>query len=230
MRKVLEIVAAVLLLLIAVQDSSAAGMVESEIDWLPLNRSEILGILSLAAETDPPTLQTLEEYASERHAAQKTGTTRTKRSEDKLAAFLERMAPDTVWIMYGSKLPFSVTMVGNEEQVHSLRITVPVVNHSAEESGRALEALSNLFVAIYPEAADAAKWPMESLGASWEASPLARKTPLPDPDDVFIRLSAGGVTSSTFGVPPDIVVYDITVREDCIPHVAQGNPFTRGIC
>lgn len=140
------------------------------------------------------------------------------------------MAPNTVWIMYGAELPYWVAMAGNGEKVHSLRVTVPVVNHSAEESGRALGALSKLFTAIYPKRPDAAKWPVDSLGPAWEAHPLARKTPPDNPDDVYIRLSADGITSSTFGVPPDIVVYDITVRESCIPIAARGSPFKRPIC
>jgi hypothetical protein len=51
-----------------------------------------------------------------------------------------------------------------------------------------------------------------------------------DRNDQVIKKTLGGITSATFGVPPDIVVYTITARDSCIPDAKQGNPFDRLIC
>ena len=132
--------------------------------------------------------------------------------------------------MDDSVLSFVTAMAGNGEKVHSLRISVPVVNHSEEESRRVFKALSAVFEAVYPDWPMARDWPVRSAQEAWRNHPIARKTPLADPNDVFVRRSEHGITSTTFGVPPDIVIYTITVRERCIPVREQGNPFTRLVC
>jgi hypothetical protein len=198
--------------------------------WLPLERSALIEVLSQGAEANPPTVQTLDEYLAQKHDASKAEPTPSEKADSPTIAASKRLAPDTIWLVYGPEFPFWVAMAGDGERIHSVRITVPVVNHSAEENDRAFSALSDLFKRIYPQASDADTWPKLSLGAAWNNHPLARKEPLSDPDEVFFRRSANGITSSTFGVPPDIVVYDITVRENCIPAANQGNPFKRIIC
>lgn len=70
MRQFSAVFAAVLLLLIAVETLSAAGTTESEIDWLPLKRSEFVGILSQGAAANPPVPQPLEDYIAEKRSSQ----------------------------------------------------------------------------------------------------------------------------------------------------------------
>ncbi len=199
--------------------------------WLPLERSQLVRSLSEGSGIDRPTLQTLDEYVSDKRTALASNPEELKRFEKRWGETERRLkAEGTVWLLYDKMLPFWAVLAGRGEQLHSLVITVPVVNHSKEESKRAFTALSNLFEAIYPDWNEAEEWPGKSLQAAWENSPLVRKTPSDDHDSVFVRWANHGITSTTFGVPPDIVVYSITAREHCIPAHTQGNPFTRVIC
>ncbi|WP_193371075.1 hypothetical protein [Pelagibius marinus] len=215
------------LLFLSVAGMHSAKAAGTEDTWLFLKRSELVHILSQGSESTPPTVRTLKELLDSHRPAD---TPAAERAESKALAEMERMAPDSIWVMHGSELPFWVTMAGDDERIHSLRILMPVVKHSEEESRRAFETLSALFAALHPGSPDAANWPEESFRTAWENYPLWYKNLLPDPDDVFVRLTTDGVTSSTFGVPPNIVVYDITVREICIPMTASGNPFEHYVC
>jgi hypothetical protein len=58
---------------------------------------------------------------------------------------------------------------------------------------------------------------------------MAKKMPT-DPNDLIIKKKCGDITSATFGVPPDIVVYTIAARDGCIPDAKQGDPLGRLIC
>lgn len=214
--------------------AASSGAAES---WLPLSRSELVRILTQASKGSPLTVDTVEEYVSHLRArldaeAQRSGQSeRAERAEiERLEAAAGLLAPDSVWFMHGPELPIWVIMAGSGERVHSLKITVPVVNHSESESDRVFAALAELFSAVYPDWPEAREWPVQSLQAAWDNHPLARNTPLADPEDVFIRKSFHGVASTTYGVPPDIVVYDVTVRDNCVPSLAKGNPFQRLIC
>ncbi len=218
------------LLLTAALALPAAGAGASEADWLPLKKDALLRILAEGSEDAPPRVQTLEDCLAELRRADTADSRAAARREAHLQAELERLSPDTVWLVSGPGLPFQAVMAGDGERVHSLRIWVPVVNHSEAESKRTFEALSALFATVYPDWADARRWPGESLVTAWNRHPLAREEPLEDLDDVFVRHAASGITSSTFGVPPDIIVYGMTVRNRCIETRAQGNPFERMIC
>ncbi len=90
-----------------------------------------------------------------------------------------------------------------------------------------LRALSGLFKSLYPDWPEAQDWPTASLKAAWDTSPLVTKTMPADPNDQIIKKHLHGITSATFGVPPDVVIYTITAREACVPDVKQGNPFER---
>ena len=198
--------------------------------WLPLSRSELTEILA-GGNADPGSAtRSVDELLREREAAASGGAETAKPGGGWLEAEAARLAPDTLWLLAGPKIPYRVIMAGSGERVHSLRIWVPVVNHSQPQAKQSFEAVTALFTTLYPDWPEARDWYGDSLLAAWGNHPLARKTPLENPDHVFIRHSAEGVTSTTFGVPPDIAIYDITVRERCIAVSAQGNPFERAIC
>lgn len=198
--------------------------------WLPLERSALARILAGASDGDAPAIRSFDDLYAEKREAVAADPAALARLQAGYDQETQRLAPATIWLLFGKNLPYRVAMAGEGERVHSLRIGVPVVNHGEKESAAAFMALAQLFTALYPEWPGAAEWPGQSLAATWDASPLMRKTPLENPDDVFIRHSAHGITSTTYGVPPDIVVYEVTVRERCIPVTAQGNPFKRIIC
>jgi hypothetical protein len=71
---------------------------------------------------------------------------------------------------------------------------------------------------------------MSSLKEAWNIHPLVTKKMPADPNDLIIKKNLGGITSATFGVPPDIVVYTITGRDGCVPDVKQGDPPDQLIC
>ena len=198
--------------------------------WLPLDRAALTGILAEASDGDPPVTQSLDDFYAERRKAAAGNPEALARLQERYDVDTARLGSDTVWLLYGQSLPYWIAMSGDGEKVHSLKVSVPVVNHGEKESKAAFDALTQLFTTLYPDWPEAAGWPGRSLTASWQASPLMRKTPLEDPDEVFIRHAAHGITSTTYGVPPDIVVYEVTVRETCIPSAAKGNPFKRPIC
>ena len=198
--------------------------------WLPLTRPETLELLFQEYGDNPPRSPSLDDMLAALRANPQPNDKNLERAAEAIAAIRARLAPATVWHAVSPDSSFSVYMAGAGKRLHSLRIAVYVVNNSKEQNARVFRALSKLFTELYPESPNAADWPTESLDAAWENHPLARKTPLVDPDEAFIRHSDGGIVSTTFGVPPDIAVYDVTVRESCIPVSAQGNPFVRMIC
>ena len=211
--------------------SLPAETIETEKSWLPLGRSAFMRILTEGSQTDHSAFRTLDEYVREEQAAAVWDPEKLKHIDE---TFTKRRgaveADDTIWIALDTALPFWVTMAGSDQKVHTISVTVPVVNLSREAGRQAFDTLGNLFEALYPDWPEAATWPDESIRRAWENHPLARKTPLTDPNDVYVRYSQSGITSTTFGVPPDIVVYTVTVRERCIPTAEQGNPFQRLIC
>ncbi|HWY14735.1 MAG TPA: hypothetical protein VNX86_06310 [Rhizomicrobium sp.] len=137
---------------------------------------------------------------------------------------------DTIWVAQLHHTPMTLIFAGRGEFVHSFKAVVPVVNLTDAQSKHALDSLSLLFKRLYPGWSGAAKWPADSLGAAWNASPLANRTAPKYGDDLIIKKDIDGIVSATFGVPPDIVVYTVTSRRDCVPTVSKGNPFQRLIC
>jgi hypothetical protein len=83
---------------------------------------------------------------------------------------------------------------------------------------------------VYPDWPEARDWPMSSPEEAWNIHPLVTNKMPTDPNDLIIKKSLGGITSATFGIPPDMVIYTITARDGCIPDVKQGNPLDRLIC
>jgi hypothetical protein len=176
--------------------------------WLPLKRSEIEQLSVAAVDGESFTVQTLDPQAA--------------KLTDVLAL------DNSIWIR--SNRTLFIAMAGKGEDVHSVRVTVPVVNYSRQQADRVFAFLSALFKAVHPGWADAEKWPTDSLRDAWNKSPLVTNVAPADPNDVIVRRSSDGITSATFGVPPDIVVYTISAREQCVPDANRGNPFQRLVC
>ncbi len=139
-------------------------------------------------------------------------------------------ASDTISVIQKKEVPLVIIVAGKGETIHSLHIYFPVVNNSEAQNQAGLKFLSALFKRLYPTWTGAEKWPEDSLRASWNASPLITHRAPTDPDSLIIRKSLDGITSSTVGVPPDLVVYSVTVRTACIPEATRGNPFQRLVC
>ena len=178
--------------------------------YLPLSRTQIIALTAGSMDADDLKVETVEAH-------------RTRPGE----AFA---SGDELSEAYNPKIPLTVVLAGRGENIHSIRIVVPVVNYSKEQSDRVYKILSSLFQKLYPSWPDAAKWPIDSLSKSWKMSPLMRNKAPADPDDQIIKEEISGVTSTTFGVPPDIVVYSVTSRPQCIPTTKTGNPFQRAVC
>ena len=175
--------------------------------WLPLSRSEIIQ-LTLGATN----AETLKIETSDVQKANLTG-------------FLP--SDDTIWIVSNPAIPLTMVMAGRDQNVNSLRVTVPVVNYSQPQSDRVFANLVGLFKRLYPDWPDAAKWPTDSLLKAWHN---VTERASADPDDQIIRKEVNGITNATFGIPPDLVVYAITIREQCVPNATRGDPFKRLIC
>ena len=179
-------------------------------DTLPLTKSQIVTLIA---------------------GAQPLGTVDVKTVDAKKIRPTEAFSPgDELSVIRNPKLELGVYLAGKGESIYAIRIAVPVVNYSKEQSEQVFQILSSLFAKIYPSWSGAADWPKDSLSKSWNISPLMTgKTPA-NTDDVIIRHEIDGVISATFGVPPDIVVYSITSRAECVPTTKTGNPFQRAVC
>ena len=93
--------------------------------WLPLSRSEIIQ-LTLGATN----AETLKIETSDVQKANLTG-------------FLP--SDDTIWIVSNPAIPLTTVMAGRDQNVDSLRVTVPVVNYSQPQSDRVFANLVGLF-------------------------------------------------------------------------------------
>jgi hypothetical protein len=176
----------------------ASFLAQSDNDaWLPLSRSEITQLTVGAANTESLKIET------------------TDVQKAKLTGFLP--PNDTIWIASNPAIPLAIVLAGLDQNVDSLRITLPVVDYSHTQADRVFAILAVLFKRVYPEWADAPKWPSNSLLEAWKKGSVSTK-------------EIGGITSATFGVPPDVVVYTITTRAQCVPNANRGNPFQRPIC
>jgi hypothetical protein len=122
---------------------------------------------------------------------------------------------ESVWVATDAALAMGILMAGKDENIHTIRIPVFTLGISAnqEKADRLFRLLSDLFSNIFPDWPDARGWPMSSLKEAWNIHPLVAKKMPTDPNDLIIKKNFGGITSATFGVPPDIVVYTITARD-----------------
>ncbi len=202
------IVAAISFAMLAVTNAAEADPAQ-DARFLPLTKSAIVALVaeslqSKALKAEPMTLP----------PAQRSG-----------------LAPDdSVWRIVASPIPVAIFIAGKDENVYALHVYFPVVRANPEDGKRIGAMLSALFKAIYPNWPDAEKWPQASLATTWNASPLMHK-PIPaDPNDLIDKKTIDGITSATVGVPPDLVVYSVTTRAQCIPDIRRGNPFQRVVC
>jgi hypothetical protein len=176
--------------------------------WLPIKRSQIEQLAASAVDGEAFTVRTLDV------------------SSAKLGGSLPD--DDTIWVMTNRTL--GIAMAGKGDGIRALRVTVPVVNYSMAQGERVFAFLSALLEAVYPNWSDAGKWPQVSMKEAWEKSPLVTGSMPANANDLLVQRSFDGIVSATFGVPPDIVVYAITTRAQCVPDLARGNPFQRVLC
>jgi hypothetical protein len=144
---------------------------------------------------------------------------------------------DTVWVGINQSAKFRLAMAGRGEQVHSIRVFVPVVNLSKKQGYETVKMLTGFFEAALPEWREARKWPEQSMSLSWSAAANAMERKPFDPENIIAKKTIAGVTVSTFGVPPDIILYAATTRQVCIPKLQPrdskdvGNdPIQRLVC
>lgn len=197
--------------------------------WLPISKTDLI-----AATFDElnatPTVKSMVEVLKERRSRPGLDSDGQARI-DAMLKEIAALAGDSVLIAATEKPPLSVTFAAQGERVHTIRVFVPVVSYRDKRNAdQVFTNLSNLFARIYPTWRGARNWPKDSLGKSWNAHPWLTKQPLRDPNDLIPRTTIDGVTSATFGVPPDLVVYTITTRSKCIPDAHKVDPFRRAIC
>lgn len=207
---------------------SAAG---NDAAWLPLDRSSLVQILTKDAGIDASALQPLDRHLARRRAALASDRNALDNLEEWAAEQRRRLAPgETAWVLDDPALPFIAIMVGNGEQIHSLRVGIALLDNNSRENDTAISRLADLYTVLYPDLPDVKVWLAESLMKAWKKNLLAAQTPPDDPDDLFVRKTVDGISSSTIGVPPDLVGYTVTVRQRCIPVHAHGNPYANLVC
>jgi hypothetical protein len=198
--------------------------------WLPIKRADLMRLVAGEGnDTDAVKTMGREEMISILRASAKAKPEIVERAEAKWKELSDLLAPDSeVLFLSGPAYPGGLLAAGSAENIHSIRIVLVTLGLSRkEQSETVFNFLSQLFKALYPDWADAGGWPTSSLKESWATY---GQRSLTDPNDVIIRKELNGITSATFGVPPDIVVFTATARAKCVPDVRRGNPFERIIC
>jgi hypothetical protein len=182
--------------------------------WLALNRSEIMQIFQVVDA---------KEVADEKGAP--------------ADVHLLRSGGDSVWVGVNKKLNFRLAMAGRGEKVHSIRVFIPILNLSKEQAEQTFKILAAFFEAAVPRWQDAGNWPKKSLDTSWSASANAMDRKPFNPNDIIAGGTIGEVTVSTFGVPPDIILYAATTRASCVPRLRnqdssdiRNDPIQRLVC
>ncbi|MDT3688092.1 MAG: hypothetical protein RO009_23990 [Pseudorhodoplanes sp.] len=202
---------------------------DSGLPWLPLTRSDLIRLLAGDKSGDVVKIETPEDlFVTTKAGDQKVIAKLESRFKAEKSRLSNALASgETVWVASNPEIPLSVIAAGEGERIHTLRVNFPIVNYTESQSKRALDALSALFMSVYPEWTEANEWPKQSLKNSWDT--FGSKA-MKNPNDRIVKKTLNGFTSATFGIPPDIVVYTITARENCIPNANHGNPFQRIIC
>jgi hypothetical protein len=195
--------------------------------WLPIKRSELIQLLAGDSGVDAVKIETLQDFLAT--APLTLSPERLRDLEGQKIELANNLAPDdAVWIASNESIQLSMAMAGRNDSIHTVRVYVPVVNYSYEQSDRVFGALSALFKTIYPDWSEAEEWPQKSLTNAWEMHPFLYKgPPLRDPNDVIIKKNIDGIISATFGVPPDLVFYTVTARPICVPRIDESNPLQR---
>jgi hypothetical protein len=201
-----------------------ATPVVAETAWLPLKKAEVIRILAEDAGIDAVTVETLQQMVAK---VRDSDPERARKVEAQQTELTNLFAPDDqVWVATNPGPGLSIVLAGRDEHVHSLR--VPVVILEQRKVHRAYAVVSAIYHAVYPTWTEAKEWPVTSVREAWRRHPLNdKRPPLDDANDVIVKRSIGGITSATFGALPDLVVYAITARKQCIPFVDRGNPLER---
>lgn len=143
---------------------------------------------------------------------------------------------DTIWAGVNEKLDFRLAMAGVGENVHSIRLYIPVVNNSEEQNDKIFKMLVSFFITAFPDWPEAKNWPQESMSSSWSAMANEMEKKPFTPTAIITMKAVDGITVSTFGVPPDIVLYAATARQACIPRLnptpsnPMNDPIQRLVC
>lgn len=210
------------------------GSTQSENLWLPLTKEDLQNLVVAELDSEPRVFQSLDEAFSEE--ANKPSIT-----PDKIAEMTRRVVSirrnlekgEDLWFLGGEDLPVGITIAGTEKQIHTLNIYWPIVNHTEETNNKVFEFLSVVYQKVFPEWEEASNWPKESLREAWgvvaDYYEYKNKRELENYDPL-IDLTRGGITSTTYGVPPDIIFFNITTQTECIPTLEKGNPFQKSIC
>jgi hypothetical protein len=224
MRKYLRALAACILPAALTVNAVAAAAHEG---WLPVSRSDIVELTVSSANGAKPDVESLDKVL------QQTGNDAAvvEEMERQRSQLTKTLAPDdSVSFAFSSTGAVAVLMVGRDEQVHSLRIFVNTVTLRSSESDHLFGSLSKLFGRLYPDWQEAHSWPAESLHAAWNNSSLVTDVAPADLNNTVVRTQRGGIISTTFGVPPDFVVYEVTARERCMPDLNQRDPLRDLMC
>jgi hypothetical protein len=154
-----------------------------------------------------------------------------------------RARSDSVWLANDVSSQARIAMAGEGDKIHTIRIMVAVVNNSEQQNNHVFASLSALFpssIRIGSRRRIGRCGALIRLGlpqpGKWTPRPKRGTPSGGNLDDLIPFKRVGGITASTFGVPPDLVVYAITTRDECIPKRAdnkaspQDDPIRRPIC
>jgi hypothetical protein len=181
--------------------------------WLPLKRSELLALLTQGDASFPFKVTTLDDANS----------LKTEPSA--------RLLEDDVWSISDETTPMSVTVASRGEDVHSIRVWIAPVNFRSDEQGNRIFALIvAIFTRIYPNWPEAAEWPAKSFAESWSLWEPVITDPKRDRNEFLVRATINGITSATFGVPPDWAIFTATTRPQCVPDMRDPGLLRRVIC
>jgi hypothetical protein len=209
--------AAVLLLGIFAQQAIAAG---DDGGWLPLKKTDIIRLLGEQG-VESVKVETLEQVIGQ---VRRSNPKRASELEAQQTELTNTLGPDDqVWVATNTILNFGMVLAGRDENVHSLRMMVVTLDQRTID--RVIAIVTAIFRTTFPAWSEAQEWPAKSLKEAWHLHPLNdKRPPLQDANDVIVKRSIGGITSATFGVPPDFGVYVITARKQCVPYIDRGNP------
>ena len=187
--------------------------------WLPVSAAELVQLLREARFED----------ASIENLADIPDKERGNPSQTPFAQEMQRLRGiltpgETVSVITSRTGQIFIFVIGRGDRLHTLRVTLPVVNFRQDVSDRVMRTLKTLFKRTYPQWQQAEDWPVESLKQAWNLKRIRAG------GDPIVLHRQDGITSATFGVPPDILAYTITARQRCVPTKEQRDHFQRSVC
>lgn len=106
-----------------------------------------------------------------------------------------------------------IAIIGNDDGIHTVWTYFPIVGVPDTEA--AFVFFKGFFESLLPGWPQAATWAETSLGDAWGPAAAAYRDPMISYNETIARTSVGGVSLATSGVPPDLVIYRMTVRQEC---------------